>query len=138
MLKKIVESGQGGAAEDDDDSSDSDWDVDNDYGNERRGSRNRRGGRGSANPPPIPTASECRTILDEITGGQIPASDEVKCCLLLENAISADSFEPSNRLLNALLGVTEGKLAIAGCKARALFKCTWRVFWGLRDFVASE
>ena len=78
--------------------SDPDWDVDNDYG-PRNGRRRPRPTRSE-----IPKISECRQIFDEFTKKQIPQSDEIKCCLIFENATDQNTFDPTDLFLNSLLG----------------------------------
>lgn len=90
--------------------SDPDWDVDNDYG-PRNGRRRPRPTRSE-----IPKISECRKIFDDFTKKQIPQSDEIKCCLIFENATDQNTFDPTDLFLNSLLGVSGGNVAIGGCK----------------------
>ena len=84
---------------DDDDLSDPDWDVDNDYG----------GGEDRANRVPSFSTSECRKIIDAATDKRIPEDDVIKGCLILENTMP-DSYKPTDQFLDAVLGVTDGKV----------------------------
>ena len=81
--------------------SDPDWDVDNDYGGTNDTSR-------ATNRVPTST-SECREIIDAATDKRIPEDDVIKGCLILENTMP-DSYKPTDKFLDAVLGVTDGKV----------------------------
>jgi len=105
-------------------SSDSDWDVDNSYGEgRRRGSRRRSGlRRRNRRSGETLTRSEYRTIFTSVTKNQVSLDDEeVKCCVMMEiyqddeDNNEFEDLETNNQFLDSVLSVTNGQAAIGGC-----------------------